>query len=184
MSTAEQALSPSPGGKLSKLRIGRKKNDNDSSASLPSTSPERDGFGRRTSVEGMIDKLRPSNRRSTDDRRNSTDASRLSKLSSKLKRRKSDDGRQNSTISTGSGDGNDRLSRQPSDQSLGLLASSRSSLLTEDSAESPGYVLFHYYSICASSDRIPWNLHLPIIPLIYFAICCGRMMDQMRLGAV
>lgn len=151
MSTPERAPSPSAGGKLSKLRIGRKKIDDEPSTSLPNTSPERDEPGRRMSVEGMMDKLRPSNRRSTDERRGSTDASRFSKLSSKLKRRKSDDGRQNSTISNDSGDAIGRLSRQPSDQSLGLLASSRSSLLTEDSAESPGYVLFHIYVYSGSN---------------------------------
>jgi len=151
MSSIERATSPSPGGKLSKLRIGRKKNGNESSQSLPTTAPEGDNSERRRSVEGMMDKLRPNNRRSADERRGSTDASRLSKLvPNKMKRRKSDDGRENSTISNDSGEGIARLSRNPSEQSLGLLASSRSSLLTEDSAESPRYAYSHVCNLLFS----------------------------------
>ena len=96
MSTIDRSLSPSPSGnKLSKLRLGRKgkgKADNVSSQSLVSTvstDGDEQSSSPRKSVDVVLDKLKPSARRSSDDKRLSIDASRLSKLvPNKIKRKK------------------------------------------------------------------------------------------------
>ena len=142
MSTIEPAPSPSPLSKLSKFRRGKKsKDDNLSTQSLVSTSTDGDDLAlrQRSSVEGVMEKLKVvGSRRSSDDRRQSGDSRRLSKLvSGKLRRRKSDnsdDGsRPNAASTTNLEQGDELLPRSRSDASLGLAGSGGSSLLTEDS---------------------------------------------------
>ena len=140
MSTLETVPSNSPLSKLSKFRRGKKgKDDNLSTQSLVTTTSNGDDPSprHRSSVDGVLDKLKVGSRRSSDDRGASGDARRLSKLvPKKLRRRRSDtsDGSHSNITSTMDAEqDDDHLPRSRSDASLGLAGSGGSSLLTEDS---------------------------------------------------
>jgi len=144
MSTTLREPSPSPSnngnGKLSKLRLGRKtKSANISSQSLAGSSADGDEPSRRRSVEGLVDRLSPVMRRSSDDKRRSIDLARLSKLvPNRMMKRKGSDvnnaaDKQSDLLSTDP-DAVGRLSSNTSDFSLDP-ESGGSSLLTEDEDE-------------------------------------------------
>jgi len=141
MSTLEPVSTPSPLSKLSKFRRGKKsKDDNVSTQSLVSNSTDGDdaAAGRKSSTDGVMDKLRVASRRSSDDRRLSGDSRGLSKLvPGKLRRKQSDnsndDLRSRPLSAVDSDQRGEDMHRSRSDVSLGLTGSGGSSLLTEDS---------------------------------------------------
>ncbi|KAF2150265.1 hypothetical protein K461DRAFT_281505 [Myriangium duriaei CBS 260.36] len=138
----DRTTSASPIGKMTRLRKGRKgKDSNVSSPSLGGSSsgdPDEGVAASRTSLESAIDRLKPSSRRSSEDKRSITESRRLSKLiPSKIKnrRRSGDDGGPRGTLLS-SDDAIARgghISQNESSTSLANSGSIHSSLMTEDS---------------------------------------------------